>query len=209
MKPREIEDRSFEIISNTIKGLEYDDNSINILKRVIHTTADFDYVENLTISEDAVSTFKKLVQNDVTIVTDTKMSLAGINKGAISKTKVKLVTFISNEQVAKNAKKNQTTRSKEAVKFALENIETPIIFVVGNAPTALMEICELIDRNEYKDGLVIAVPVGFVNVIESKEMIMKKSIPYIVSKGRKGGSNVAAAIINALLYDYVGRENEK
>lgn len=206
LKPKEIEEKSFEIITSTLGDIEYDRKNINVLKRVIHTTADFEYVDNLNFSENVVDHFRELIKNDVTIVTDTQMAMAGVNKVALAKAGIDIKCFISNEEVANNAKKNGVTRSIEAVKYAVDNIKTPIIFVVGNAPTSLLKICELVDTGIYKSGLIIAVPVGFVNVVESKEMIIERHIPHIVARGRKGGSNVAAAIVNALVYDVVGRD---
>lgn len=208
--PKEIEKRSFEIITETLGDIDVEPKNQNILKRVIHTTADFEYLENLVFSENVVDVFNELVKSKVTIVTDTTMGMSGINKPALKKLGINLECFISNEEVAKIAKENSTTRSTEAVNYAVNNIDTPIIFVVGNAPTALIKICDLIDSTGYKPSMIIGVPVGFVNVVESKEMVIerciKRDIPFIVAKGRKGGSNVAAAIINALMYEIVERD---
>ncbi|MEN8904362.1 MAG: precorrin-8X methylmutase [Clostridiales bacterium] len=197
--PDEIEKESFKIISDEMEGTCIDDEKAPILKRVIHATADFEYVRNLTFSKSAVQNAIKVIKNGVDIVTDTQMVMAGINKAAALKSKTKIHCFISDEDVKKCSKERGVTRSSICMEKAVE-IKKNVIIAVGNAPTALIRLNELIKENKIKPILVIGVPVGFVNVVESKELIMNSGVEYIVAKGRKGGSNVAAAIVNALLY---------
>ena len=201
--PAEIEKRSFEIISEKLAGRPFDPQNENVMKRVIHTTADFDYAENLFFSDGAINIAKDALKNGARIVTDTNMAKAGINKKAILRLGCDLHCFIDAPEVAEAAKKSGFTRAREAVGRAAETLENPIIFVVGNAPTALIRLYELITARALSPAFIIAVPVGFVNVVESKEMIMGLDVPQITAKGRKGGSNVAAAICNALLYETI------
>ena len=186
---------------------QLDAQNLNVIKRVIHTTADFDYADNLFFSRDAVAIAKSVLQTGVRIVTDTQMAKAGINKTAAAQLGCDVHCFIDAPEVANTAKANGFTRSRAAVDWAVKTLEPPIVFVIGNAPTALIRLCELIDAGAVAPALVIAAPVGFVNVVESKEMILGQtpSIPHIVARGRKGGSNVAAAICNALIYEIAGR----
>lgn len=206
--PQDIELNSFEIITQILGDMKLDPKHENIIKRVIHTTADFDYVENLFFSENVVDTALSYLKNGAYIVTDTQMSKSGINKKALSKLGCSIECFIDNEEVSIIAKEKSITRSSVAVEYALKNINQPIIFVVGNAPTALIKLYDIIKykKDLPKPSLIIGVPVGFVNVIESKELIMELDIPCIIAKGRKGGSNVAAAICNALMYEIVERD---
>jgi len=203
--PMEIEKRSLEIIDAELTGRTFDPHNINVIKRVIHTTADFDYMDNLVFSDNAVEIAKKLLLDHANIVTDTQMVKAGVNKKAIANLGCGLHCFIDAPEVAEAARATGMTRARSAVDQAAETLESPVIFVVGNAPTALIRLHELIISQSFLPDFIIAVPVGFVNVVESKELILGLDIPYIVSKGRKGGSNVAAAICNALLYDVVER----
>jgi precorrin-8X/cobalt-precorrin-8 methylmutase len=199
INPTEIEKKSFEIIENHIIGIDIKPENKDVLKRVIHTTADFDYVENLKFSENAVENAVKALKKGADIVTDTTMALSGINKRILKALGGEARCFISDEDVAFEAKKRGVTRSAVAMEKA-SKIDKPLIFAIGNAPTALIKLDELIKENKISPVLVIGVPVGFVNVCESKEMIMENNIEYIVARGNKGGSNVAAAICNALIY---------
>jgi len=198
-KPDDIEKRSFEIITKEIGGIELDEKVAPIVKRVIHTTADFDYLHNLCFSENVVNVALEAIKKGTDIVTDTNMALAGINKTALAKAGGKAYCFMADDDVAERAIKQNSTRACVSMEKAGE-LEKPLIFAIGNAPTALIKLDELIKNNKIKATLIIGVPVGFVNVVESKELIMRSGVPYIVAKGRKGGSNVAAAIVNALLY---------
>lgn len=200
--PEEIEKRSFEIITEELKkrGITLPSEQEMITKRVIHTSADFDYADTLVYSKDAVAIARELLKCGADIVTDTNMALAGINKKALAKLGGQAHCFISDEDVAMVAKKRGTTRAVVSMEKA-RSIEKPVIFAVGNAPTALIRLYEMIQEGNWHPTFVIGVPVGFVNVEASKELIMETEVPYIVNRGRKGGSNVAAAICNALLYE--------
>lgn len=199
MKPMDIEKRSFEIIESHISDIFIPDDRKDIVKRVIHTTADFDYIENLQFSDDSISSALKALKDGVTIVTDTNMAYSGINKTALAKLGGKAVCFMSDPDVAEEAKKRGITRAAVSMEKAC-SVSGNLIFAIGNAPTALLELDRLIKEGKVNPSLVIGVPVGFVNVCESKEIIMESGVPYIVARGNKGGSNVAAAICNALIY---------
>lgn len=196
--PMEIEKRSMEIIESALPSGIPEDNKA-VVKRVIHCTADFDYAKNLTFSVNAVKKALDALRGGCDIVTDTQMALSGINKAAAAKLGCKVHCFMSDPDVAEQAKERGCTRAVVSMEKA-SKLNKPLIFAIGNAPTALLKIRELIDTGKITTLLVIGVPVGFVNIIESKEAIMETDIPFIVSKGRKGGSNVAAAIVNALMY---------
>lgn len=206
LTPYEIEKKSFEIITKEIGDFQLDEQISAIVKRVIHTTADFEYLHSLCFSENVVAEALKALKNGSDIVTDTNMVLAGINKQALAKGGGKAYCFMADEDVASKAKEENSTRASVSMEKAVE-IRNTLIFAVGNAPTALIKLHELIKDNKIKPALIIGVPVGFVNVVESKELIMESGVPFIVARGRKGGSNVAAAIVNALLYMAYPREN--
>jgi len=199
IKPQDIEKRSFEIITQILGDRKLDPENELVIKRAIHTTADFDYADNLFFSEHAVSKGIEALKNGCDIVTDTQMARSGINKSILAKLGGQVHCFMSDEDVAAEAKERQVTRAYVSMEKAAD-IEKPCIFAVGNAPTALVSIKNLMDEGRLNPALIIAVPVGFVNVVESKELIVGCSAPHIVARGRKGGSNVAAAICNALLY---------
>lgn len=197
--PRDIEKRSFEIITEEIGNRNLNKDQEKIIKRVIHTTADFEYLDTLCFSENVVLETIEAIKNGACIVTDTQMVKSGINKKALSKYGGEVYCFMSDEDVFKIAKENGTTRATASMDKSL-SVDKELIFAIGNAPTALVRLYELISEGKINPKLIIGVPVGFVNVVESKELIMKLKVPYIVARGRKGGSNVAAAICNALLY---------
>lgn len=197
--PNEIEKRSFEIIESEMGNITLDPLQKPVIKRVIHTTADFDYLENLKFSDDVINKMISALKNGANIVTDTQMAKAGINKSVLAKLGGEVYCFMSDGDVAENAKKNGTTRASASMDKAAE-LGGSVIFAIGNAPTALMRLRELMDEGKIKPAAIIGVPVGFVNVEQAKELIMETDAPYIVAKGRKGGSNVAAAICNAVLY---------
>lgn len=199
LKPMDIEKRSFEIISQELGETNLSEQELLVLKRVIHTTADFDYKKNLVFKNNPVEKGIEALKNGCVIVTDTNMALAGINKPSLKKGGNSAVCYISDEDVARAAKEKGVTRAQIAVEKAAKLNES-VIFAIGNAPTALIKIDELINKGELNPVLIIACPVGFVNVMESKELILKHNIPSITAVGRKGGSNVAAAVINAMLY---------
>lgn len=209
-KPADIEKRSMELISQEMETVPPKHHA-PIIRRVIHTTADFEYEHTLAFSEnavesalDALSAAKSAAEggalSPVTIVTDTNMALSGINKGALSRLGCRAVCYMADPEVAEEAKRRSVTRAAVSMEKAARERKGPLIFAIGNAPTALLRLKELIDAGAVSPKLVIGVPVGFVNVVESKEWIMESHVPYIVARGRKGGSTVAAAICNALLY---------
>lgn len=197
--PEDIERRSFEIIESELGGRSFPDKIKPILYRVIHTTADFDYADNLCFSENAVDIALELLKSGAVIVTDTNMAKAGINKTALAKLGCEAVCFMSDPETAAAAKAHGTTRAAASVDRAAK-LGKPVIFACGNAPTALIRLYEHITAGDFSPAFVIGVPVGFVNVVQSKELIMQSGVPYIAARGRKGGSNVAAAIVNALIY---------
>lgn len=203
-KPQEIEKRSFEIIEAELP-YALDPQLAPIIKRVVHTTADFDYVENMYFSENAVERAHDALRAGTQIITDTNMAKAGINKRALAKLGGAVDCFMSDEDVAEKAGLNGTTRAVASIDKAA-SFEKPLIVVVGNAPTALIRLYELIEEKRIcPPALIIGTPVGFVNVVQSKELIMQTDIPCIIARGRKGGSNVAASIVNALMYQIVER----
>ena len=196
--PEEIEARSFEIIESELPH-PLDPAVAPIVKRVIHTTADFDYADSLYISEDAVGAALKALREGAVIVTDTAMAMAGVNKRALARHGGEARCFIGDADVAEEAARRGVTRSMVSME-RVEAIDRPLIVAIGNAPTALARVCELIEAGRLAPRLVIGAPVGFVNVTASKELLMRTAVPRIVARGRKGGSNVAAAICNALIY---------
>ena len=197
--PGEIEKRSFEIITRELGDRILDEEKAPLIKRVIHTSADFEYADTLCFSDDVIAKALKAIRSGASIVTDTQMGRAGINKRSLAKYGGQVYCFMSDEDVAAEAKKNGTTRAVASIDKAAA-MDQPLIFAIGNAPTALIRIYELVKEGKLSPALVIGVPVGIVNVVQSKELIMETEVPYIVARGRKGGSNVAAAICNALLY---------
>ena len=199
VKPMEIEGRSFEIITEELGDRQLIPGTELIVKRCIHTSADFDYAENLCFSENVVQKAMKAIQEGACIVTDTQMAKAGINKKSLARYGGEVYCFMSDEDVAEEAKRRGVTRAVVSMEKAAK-LNKKLIFAIGNAPTALIRLYEMIGNKELAPELVIGAPVGFVNVVQSKELIMKADTPYIVARGRKGGSNIAACICNALLY---------
>ncbi len=197
--PEDIEKRSFEIISEELGDRKFYPLQEPVIKRVIHATADLEYADSLCFSEGAVEKGLAALEKGACIVTDTQMCLAGINKKVLARYGGSAVCFMSDPDVEETAKKNGTTRAAASMEKAA-SVDGPVIFAAGNAPTALMKIYELIMQGRIRPELVIGVPVGFVNVVQAKELIMTAPVPYIVARGRKGGSTVAAAVVNALLY---------
>lgn len=197
--PQDIEKRSFEIITGLLGEKVFPALQDPIVKRVIHTTADFDYADTLKFSVNAVESGIAALKSGCHIVTDTKMAAAGINKKALSVWGGQVRCFIDDAEIADQARQAGRTRSSLSMDKAAGDPANRI-FAIGNAPTALIRLGELIETGTIRPALVIGVPVGFVNVVESKEMLMGTDAPHIVAAGRKGGSNVAAAIVNAILY---------
>ncbi len=250
--PEKIEERSFAIINEELKamGISLDLENGPVIRRAIHTTADFDYARNLVFSPGAVRRGIEALENGAVIVTDTNMAKAGINKKKAESLGVQVFCFMADEDVAEKARLRGCTRAvvsmeKSAGLFGNPAAEAvsegepfsesgecrestegrerregkesregrageksrengkrpPVIYAVGNAPTALQALCRLMDEGKLTPALIVGAPVGFVNVVSSKEeLIERQDVPYIVPRGRKGGSNVAAAIINAMLY---------
>ena len=197
--PMEIEKRSFEIITELLGEKRFDPENEPVIKRAIHTTADFDYADNLVFSPHAVQKGMEALRGGCDIVTDTQMAKAGINKTILGKLGGEVHCFMSDPEVAQEAKERGVTRAIVSMERAAR-LPKPCIFAIGNAPTALICLRELIDAGKLNPALIVGVPVGFVNVVESKELILELDTPHIVARGRKGGSNVAAAICNAMLY---------
>lgn len=197
--PSEIEKRSMEIIESELT-VPLSEEIRPIVKRVIHTTADFSFAENMRFTPGVAGLIRRMLSAGVTIVTDTNMALSGINKPALHKLGATAVCFMADESVAKEAKNRGLTRAAISMEKAL-NLPGPKLFVCGNAPTFLLPLLKA--ATPPADIAVIGVPVGFVNVIEVKERLWASGLPCIVAMGRRGGSNVAAAIVNALMYDIV------
>ena len=199
MRPAEIEQASMAIITEEMGEWAGEEEALPVVKRGVHTTADFDFVKNLRFSTGAVTRGREALRRGVTVVTDTAMAAAGISKTAASRWHVPIVCHMAEPDVREEAEMRGTTRAVVSMERAA--LETPdAIFAIGNAPTALIHLCERSRRGLAKPSLVIGVPVGFVNVVEAKEMLTATDVPQIAAMGRKGGSTVAAAIVNALFY---------
>ena len=202
VKPEDIEKRSMEIITSELGGRTWPEPEFSIVKRCIHTSADFDYADNLCFSENAAQLGVEALRRGAHIVTDTRMAWSGINKKKLESLGGRAYCFMSDDDVAA-AKERGCTRAAICMERGAA-LPGEVIFAVGNAPTALIRLYELIQEGKTKPALIIGAPVGFVNVVESKELIMeigkKADVPFIVPKGRKGGSNIAATICNAMLY---------
>ena len=202
LAPAEIEKRSFEIITSELeeKGIVLPKENELVIKRCIHTSADFDYAETLSFSEGAVEKMKELIRGGAVIVTDTNMGLAGVNKKKLATFGGEAFCFMADEDVAAEAKDRGVTRAAVSMEKAAK-LDRDVIFAIGNAPTALIRLYEMMEKGSYTPKFVIGVPVGFVNVVASKELFLDSDVPYIINRGRKGGSNIAAAICNAVLYN--------
>ena len=200
--PAEIEKRSFEIITSELeeKGIVLPKENELVIKRCIHTSADFDYAETLSFSLGAAQKMKELIRDGAYIVTDTNMGLAGVNKKKLASFGGEAMCFMADEDVALEAKDRGITRAAVSMEKA-SRLDRDVIFAIGNAPTALIRLHEMMEEGIYTPKFVIGVPVGFVNVVASKELFLDSDVPYIINRGRKGGSNIAAAICNAVLYN--------
>lgn len=205
IQPDQIEARSMEIIESEMPEGNWSEKERAVVKRCIHTSADFDYAENLYFSEGAVEAAEKILKmGGFTVVTDTNMAASGINKAALKKLGGQVRCFMAEDKVAEEAKRRNITRAAVSMEQAAA-LKGPVMFAIGNAPTALIRLHELMEEGRLVPGFIIAVPVGFVNVVESKELIVNGKVPCIVARGRKGGSNLAAAIVNALMYSLTRR----
>ena len=202
LAPAEIEKRSFEIITSELeeKGIVLDPVNEPVIKRCIHTSADFEYARTLSFSEGAVEKMKELIRGGAYIVTDTNMALAGINKKKLATFGGEALCYMADEDVAAEAKDRGVTRAAVSMEKAAR-LDRDVIFAIGNAPTALIRLHEMMEEGIYTPKFVIGVPVGFVNVVASKELFLDSDVPYIINRGRKGGSNISAAICNAVLYN--------
>lgn len=202
VRPEEIEKRSFAIIEEELekRGIVLPEAEAMVTKRVIHTSADFDYAGTMTYAPGAVAAAKHLIEAGADIVTDTNMALAGINKKVLARYGGAAHCFMADEEVARMAKERGVTRASVSMERAAQ-LDKPVIFAIGNAPTALIRLYELYQAHIFAPAFVIGVPVGFVNVEAAKKLILQTDIPYIINVGRKGGSNVAAAVCNAILYE--------
>ncbi len=206
MSPSEIEAESMRRIGEELleMGMTFPGEEMPVIRRVIHATADFDYAKNLYFSRDAVRRGKQAIASGKCVITDTNMALAGISKPSCRRFGNTACCFMADEEIAGRAKAEGTTRAWAAIGYAAK-LYPDGIYVIGNAPTALLRLEALICAEEARPSLIVGVPVGFVNVVESKERIMEccreYDIPAIVAGGRKGGSTVAAAIMNALFYE--------
>lgn len=204
VKPDEIEKKSMEIIASELGDRTWPEEELLVVKRCIHTAADFDYADNLVFSEGAVQKAKEAIMSGASIVTDTSMAAAGINKKALARWGGSVHCFMQDVDVAEEARAKGVTRASVCMERGAalqgDGLSRPVIFAVGNAPTALIRLYEMMEERRVNPALIIGAPVGFVNVVESKELILSTSVPYIVARGRKGGSNIAAAVCNAILY---------
>lgn len=200
VKPMEIEKKSMELITNELNGRTWPEPEFSVIKRCIHTSADFDYADNLCFSENSTNIAIEAIRRGASIITDTRMAASGINKKRLEEFGGQVHCFMDSPEVAKEAADRESTRATVCMEYGAK-VDGELIFAIGNAPTALIRLYELIQEGKLKPALIIGAPVGFVNVIESKELIMKAGIPFIVPRGRKGGSNIAAAICNALIYN--------
>lgn len=198
-QPMEIEKRSFEIITEELGDRVFGEREGKIIKRMIHTTADFQFADLTVISEGAIDRAMEALKGGCKIYTDTNMALSGINKTRLKAYGGSVYCLVDDPEVAAEAKDRGVTRSIVGVERAVQDPETKI-FVFGNAPTALFTLLELVAAGKAAPALVVGVPVGFVGAAESKEALLATQLPYITVKGRKGGSTVGAAVINALLY---------
>ena len=198
MKGNEIEAESFRIIEEEAGDHGLDERHWPIVRRMIHTSADFEYIHTARFHPDAVEKGIRAIQRGEMIITDTAMAMAGIRKKTAERFGCRVECLISRPDVVQTARENDRTRAEAAVDTAVESVDSGI-FVVGNAPTALMRILELVRRGRAAPSLILGFPVGFVNAAESKESLLFVDVPFITNAGRKGGSNIAAAVVNALL----------
>lgn len=201
VKPEDIEKKSFELIEKELASMNISlpEQNAPVIKRVIHTTADFDFASTLRFSPDAVKIARRLIKNGADIITDTNMAKAGISKSSLARFGGQIHCFMADEDVACEARERGVTRALVSMERAA-GLGKKLIFALGNAPTALISLYEMMKAGKYSPDFVIGVPVGFVNVVAAKELFLGGQVPYIINEGRKGGSTVAAAICNALLY---------
>jgi precorrin-8X/cobalt-precorrin-8 methylmutase len=199
MKPGEIEALSFKIIDREAGAHGFSSVQWGVVRRMIHTSADFEYKESVRIHPDAVTAGMTAIRNGKSIITDTNMARVGIRQRDLNPFGATVKCYMNDSAVAENAKTAGTTRAHAAVDAAVSDMAGGI-YVVGNAPTALLHLIERVEEKKAQPALIIGLPVGFVNAAESKAELLKlDQPPYITNVGRKGGSNVAAAVVNALV----------
>ncbi|MDD2211404.1 MAG: precorrin-8X methylmutase [Desulfitobacteriaceae bacterium] len=197
--PVEIEKESMAIIGEILGEVDFTPKELKVVKRVIHTTADFEYAQLLEFNHAPLEALWQAIRDGRHLVTDTGMAMSGINRRVLSKYGAEVKCFMSQEEVALEAKERGLTRAMVSMEHAVKD-ERNGIYVIGNAPTALMQLLELIEKGQAAPAVIIGVPVGFVGAAESKERLGQTAIPHILIRGRKGGSNVAASIVNAISY---------
>jgi precorrin-8X/cobalt-precorrin-8 methylmutase len=197
MKPEEIEALSFKIIDKEAPPHNFPPDQWSIVRRMIHTSADFEYVKSVRFHKHAIVRGLEAIKNGENIITDTNMARVGIRKSDLERFGTEVKCFMTDSEVCRIASKTGTTKAKAAVDAAIPDMENGI-YVIGNAPTALLRLIELVKRKKAKPALIIGLPVGFVNAAESKANLIAMDQPYISNIGRKGGSNIAASVVNAL-----------
>jgi precorrin-8X/cobalt-precorrin-8 methylmutase len=198
MKPEDIESMSFRIIEEEAGDHGHTDGHWPIVRRMVHTSADFEYIRSVRFHPDAVAAGIEAIRSGKNIITDTTMALSGIRKASIQKCGGTVICHVADPDISRKAKELGVTRSKLAVDMAADGMNGGI-YAVGNAPTALLRLMELIREGKAKPALILGFPVGFVNAAESKAELLDMDVPYITNVGRKGGSNIAAAVVNALI----------
>ena len=198
MKPHEIEQLSFQIIDGEAGDHGFSADQWPVVRRVIHTSADFEWQQMIRFHRQAIAAGVAAIRSGCAIVTDTNMARAGIRQRDLARFGGTVNCYMTDERVAETAARKGITRAKAAVDVAVPSI-TGGIYVVGNAPTALLRLVELIDQGTLRPALVVGLPVGFVNAAESKALLLECDVPHVTNVGRKGGSNVAAAVVNALI----------
>jgi precorrin-8X/cobalt-precorrin-8 methylmutase len=197
MKPDEIEELSFKVIDDEAGRHNFSPDQWSIVRRMIHTSADFEYMESIRFHKDAIARGLEAIRNGENIVTDTNMARVGIRKSDLERFGTEVKCFMTDSEVCRIASKTGTTKAKAAVDAAIPDMENGI-YVIGNAPTALLRLIELVKEKKAKPALIIGLPVGFVNAADSKANLIEMDYPYISNIGRKGGSNIAASVVNAL-----------
>ncbi|MEJ8545529.1 precorrin-8X methylmutase [Brevibacillus borstelensis] len=197
VQPQEIEEKSFQIITEELGEHPFTEEQYPVVQRVIHAAADFDLGRSLVFHPDAVKAGIQAIRSGKIVVADVQMVQVGISKNRIEKFGGEVKVYISDRDVMEEAKRLNTTRAIISIRKAVKEAEGGI-FAIGNAPTALLELIRLVKEGEAKPGLIIGMPVGFVSAAESKEELAKLDVPFITNIGRKGGSPVTVAALNAL-----------
>ena len=197
MKPDQIESLSFQIIAKEIGDHNLSQDQWTIVRRMIHTSADFEYGSMTRFHPNAIQSGLDAIRGGKKIITDTNMARVGIRKKELDRFGASTVCFMNDPDIHRRARASGSTRARIAVDMAVDDMKDGI-YVVGNAPTALLRLIELVEAQQAQPALIIGLPVGFVNAAESKAALMDLGYPYITNLGRKGGSNVAASVVNAL-----------